>query len=73
MKSTPAQKGCGVRAILLASALSVAALQPWSQSLIGDGLAPTDDPGSPYYRKQIAPPSWQGRPYSIREDAGPGG
>jgi len=48
MKSTPAQKGSGLRAILLASALSVAALQPWSQSLIGDGLAPTDDPGSPY-------------------------
>jgi hypothetical protein len=52
-------------AIAFSSTLSLASSQAWSQSLIGDGLAASDDPSSPYYRSQATPPSWQGRPYAI--------
>jgi hypothetical protein len=65
MKSTSAPRLGARRAVLLASLLSVAAAQAWSPSLIGDGLSLTDDPDSPYYLGEIAPPSWQGRPYAI--------
>jgi hypothetical protein len=68
MKATSARRLGPVRAILLASTLVIAATQAWSPGLIGDGLAPSDDPDSPYYRSEIAPPSWQGRPYAIPDD-----
>jgi hypothetical protein len=54
-----------VRAALLASTLAVAA-QAWSPTLIGEGLAPSDDPESPYFHSTLMAPSWQGRPYAIR-------
>jgi hypothetical protein len=67
MKSiTPWTKALAAR--LFASLLSIAAAQMWSQTLIGDGVSPTDDPGSPYFHSKVAPPSWQGRPYAIPDD-----
>jgi hypothetical protein len=64
--STPRMKALAAR--LFASMLSIAAAQMWSQTLIGDGIAPTDDPGSRYFHGKVAPPSWQGRPYAIPDD-----
>ena len=68
MTSTSKRAAGALRASLLASALAVAATQAWSPSLMGEGLSPTDRPDSPYYRGEIAPPSWQGRPYAIPYD-----
>ena len=65
MVSTSARRLGTLQARLLAIALAIAAEQAWAPSLIGDGIAPSDDPESPYYRSEIAPPSWQGRPYAI--------
>ena len=56
---------------LFAGTLAVAAAQAWSQSLIGDGLSPWDDPDSRYFHSKVIPPSWQGRPYAIRNDNDP--
>jgi hypothetical protein len=56
----------------LTSLLSIASPQVWSQSLIGDGLAAEDDPGSPYYSPGVPPPSWQGRPYALPRESGIG-
>jgi hypothetical protein len=71
MKSTSTPWVGALRAILLASSLSIAAAQAWAQGLTGDGFSLTDGPDSPYYRGEIAPPSWQGRPYAIRSDDDP--
>jgi hypothetical protein len=49
----------------LASTLAIAA-QAWSPTMIGEGLAPSDDPESPYFHSTLMAPSWQGRPYAIR-------
>ena len=65
MTSTSIPRLGPLRAALLASTL-VIALQAWSPTLIGDGLAPKDDPESPYFHGNLMPPSWQGRPYAIR-------
>jgi hypothetical protein len=62
MTSTSARRLNGVRTILFASTLAIAT-QAWSPGV--DGLSPADDPTSPYYLGQIAPPSWQGRPLAI--------
>jgi hypothetical protein len=62
MTTTSARRFDRARAILFASALAVAA-QAWLPGI--DGLSPADDPVSPYYLGQIAPPSWQGRPLAI--------
>ena len=51
--------------------LVIAAAQAWAQSLTGDGFSLADGPDSPYYRGEIAPPSWQGRPYAIRSHDDP--
>ena len=60
-----------LRAALLASALSIATAQAWAQGLTGDGFSLADGPDSPYYRGEIAPPSWQGRPFAIRSHDDP--
>jgi hypothetical protein len=65
MTATSTPRLGALRAALLASTLAIAA-QAWSPSLIGDGLAPSDDPESPYFHRQLTPPSWQGRPSAIR-------
>jgi hypothetical protein len=54
----------------LMNLLSIANSLVWSQSLIGDGLAAEDDPGSPYYSPGVPPPSWQGRPYALPRESG---
>jgi hypothetical protein len=71
MKSTSTPAGV-LRIMLLASVLPIAATQALPQSLIGAGFSPTDNPDSPYYLGEIAPPSWQGRPYAISEEGGRG-
>jgi hypothetical protein len=53
-------------AVLLAGTLALAA-QVWSPSLIGDGFSPTDAPNIAYFRGEVAPPSWQGRPSEVPE------
>ena len=65
MTSTSATALGAVRAAVLASTLVIAA-QAWSPTLIGEGLAPTDDPESPYFHSTLTAPSWQGRPSAIR-------
>ena len=66
VKSIAARRRGTVWATLFAGMIAVAATQAWSPDLIGDGLAPTDDPDSPYFHSTVAPPpSWQGRPYAI--------
>jgi hypothetical protein len=70
MTSTSARRPGAFRASLLASILAIVA-QGWSPELIGDGLAPTDDPDSAYFHSNVMPPSWQGRPYAITNDGGP--
>ena len=70
MKSTSTSWAGALRAILLAGALSIAATQAWAHSLTGDTLSLTDGLDSPHYG-EIAPPSWQGRPYAIRSNDGP--
>jgi len=65
MKSTSLRRSGVLRALLLASTLPIAATEAWGTA-IGDVLSLTDDPGSPSYLGEIAPPSWQGRPYAIR-------
>jgi hypothetical protein len=52
-------------AIGFLSALSLASSPAWSQSLIGDGLSASQDPNSPYYHSEVAPPSWQDRPHVV--------
>jgi gamma-glutamyltranspeptidase len=71
MTSISAQATGPLRARLLASAFAIAVTQAWSPGLGGDGFAPIDDPDSPYYRGEVAPPSWQGRPYAITDDVLP--
>ena len=65
MTSTSALRAGRLRKFLFASTLAIAATQALLPG--GDGFSPADDPTSPYYLGQIAPPSWQGRPYAIRE------
>ena len=73
MKSKSASRRGALAAILFASALSISPAQAGSHNLIGDTLSMTDDPASPYYLGELAPPSWQGRPHAIRERGGFGG
>ena len=70
MKWTSTSLAGALRAMLLASALSITAPQAWAQSLIGDAFSLTDSLDSPP-SGEIAPPSWQGRPYAIRSHDGP--
>jgi hypothetical protein len=70
MKSTSTRRLGVLRAMLLASTLSIAITEAREWILIGHGFSPTDDPSSPAYVGEIAPPSWQGRPYAIRSDNG---
>jgi hypothetical protein len=65
MKSTSPRRYAVLGALLLASTLPIAATEAWGTP-IGDVLSLTDDPGSPSYLGETAPPSWQGRPYAIR-------
>jgi hypothetical protein len=68
--TTASARGAGaIRAALLAGTFAIAA-QAWSPTLIGDGFSPTDDPDSAYFRGDVAPPSWQGRPTVIPENSG---
>ena len=67
MTTTSTSRTGAVRAALWAGTLAIAA-QAWSLTLIGDGFSPTDGPDSAYFRGDVAPPSWQGRPYVIPED-----
>jgi len=72
MKPISARRRGTVRATLFAGMIAVAAAQAWSPDLIGDGLAPTDDPDSPYFHSTVMPPpSWQGRPYAIPNQGSP--
>jgi hypothetical protein len=68
---TLAPRAGALKTMLFASLLSIAAAQARSPNLIGDGLSLTDDPDSPYYLGEIAPPSWQGRRYAIRNHGAP--
>jgi hypothetical protein len=70
MKSKSTRRSGVLRVMLLASTLSIAVAEARGWTLIGDGFSPTDDPGSPSYLGETAPPSWQGRPYAIRSDSG---
>ncbi|HML12131.1 MAG TPA: hypothetical protein VK456_02420 [Xanthobacteraceae bacterium] len=65
MVLTSAREVGALRAMLFATTLAIAATEALSQSLVGNGFSPADDPVSPYYLGQIAPPSWQGRPLAI--------
>ena len=58
------------RALLFAAALAIGVTQPWSASI--NGLSPADDPASPYYLGETAPPAWQGRPVAIPDLSGLG-
>ena len=69
MTITSARRFYGARAILFASTL-VIATQAWSPGV--NGLSPSDDPVSPYYLGEIAPPAWQGRPSAIPQLGGLG-
>ena len=69
MTTTSARRAGALRAALWAGTFAIAA-QAWSPTLIGDGFSPTDGPDSAYFRGDVAPPSWQGRPYVIPEDRG---
>jgi hypothetical protein len=62
MTSTSADRFERVRTLLFASTIAIAA-QGWLSGV--NGLSPADDPVSPYYLGEIAPPSWQGRPLAI--------
>jgi hypothetical protein len=68
MTSTSAIRVGRIRTLLFASTLAIATTQPWSASV--NGFSPADDPASPYYLGQIAPPAWQGRPLAIPELGG---
>jgi hypothetical protein len=63
MTSTSAPRGGKFRDILFASSLAITATQSWLPGV--NGLSPADDPTSPYFLGQLAPPSWQGRPSAI--------
>ena len=65
MMLTSTREVGALRAILFASTLAIMATQAWSATAIDNGFSPADDPVSPYYLGQIAPPSWQGRPPAI--------
>jgi hypothetical protein len=64
MRVTSARVG-RMKAILFASTVVIAGTQAWLPG--ANGFSPADDPISPYYLGEIAPPSWQGRPWAIPE------
>jgi hypothetical protein len=57
-----------IAALVVQLVLAATATPASPQGLIGAGFSPTDNPDSPYYLGEIAPPSWQGRPYAIPDD-----
>jgi len=70
MTSTSAPRVARLATLLFASTLAITATQAWLAD--SNGLSPADDPASPYYLGQIAPPAWQGRPLAIPEIGGLG-
>jgi hypothetical protein len=57
-----------IAALSVQLVLAATATPALAHHLIDAGFSPTDNPDSPYYRGEIAPPSWQGRPYAIPDD-----
>jgi hypothetical protein len=70
MKSKSASRQCVLAAIFFASVRSVSPAQAGSQNPIGDSLSLTNYPDWPYHLGGLAPPSWQGHPYAIRQHGG---